>query len=114
MRIKLCHDGMLQDTNSLDGAQMFMSRFSQLRLNERFICAMLVIWVLYDFALFVSNGGSIHLILMTELNCSRAFIWEIVWIFFFKSTAYFKFANLQYVSSGFRCRVITGSLMRLY
>ena len=25
-----------------------------------------------------------------------------------------KFAKLQYVSSGFRCRVITGSLMRLY
>ena len=29
-------------------------------------------------------------------------------------TAYLKFAKLQYVSSGFRCRVITGSLMRLY
>ena len=28
--------------------------------------------------------------------------------------AYLKFAKLQYVSSGFRCRVITGSLMRLY
>ena len=27
---------------------------------------------------------------------------------------YLKFAKLQYVSSGFRCRVITGSLMRLY
>ena len=32
----------------------------------------------------------------------------------FESTAYLKFAKLQYVSSGFRCRVITGSLMRLY
>ena len=32
----------------------------------------------------------------------------------FESTAYSKFAKLQYVSSGFRCRVITGSLMRLY
>ena len=31
----------------------------------------------------------------------------------FESTAYLKFAKLQYVSSGFRCRVITGSLMRL-
>ena len=26
----------------------------------------------------------------------------------------FAFAKLQYVSSGFRCRVITGLLMRLY
>ena len=34
--------------------------------------------------------------------------------FYFESTAYLKFANFQYVSSGFRCRVITGSLMRLY
>ena len=35
--------------------------------------------------------------------------------FYFESTAYLKFVNkLQYVSSGFRCRVITGSLMRLY
>ena len=32
----------------------------------------------------------------------------------FESTGYLKFAKLQYVSSGFRCRVITGSLMRLY
>ena len=32
----------------------------------------------------------------------------------FESTAYLKFAKLQYVPSGFRCRVITGSLMRLY
>ena len=32
----------------------------------------------------------------------------------FESTAYLKFAKLQYVSSGFRCRVIAGSLMRLY
>ena len=32
----------------------------------------------------------------------------------FESTAYLKFAKLQYVSSGFRCRVIGGSLMRLY
>ena len=30
----------------------------------------------------------------------------------FGSTAYLKFAKLQYVSSGFRCREITGSLMR--
>ena len=28
--------------------------------------------------------------------------------------SYLKFAKLQFVSSGFRCRVITGSLMRLY
>ena len=28
--------------------------------------------------------------------------------------AYLKFAKLQYVSSGFRCQLITGSLMRLY
>ena len=32
----------------------------------------------------------------------------------FESTAYLKFAKLQYAFSGFRCRVITGSLMRLY
>ena len=32
----------------------------------------------------------------------------------FEWTAYLKLAKLQYVSSGFRCRVITGSLMRLY
>ena len=31
-----------------------------------------------------------------------------------ESTAYLKFAKLQYVSSGFCCQVITGSLMRLY
>ena len=31
-----------------------------------------------------------------------------------ESTAYLKFAKLQYVFSGFRCRVITGSLMRLH
>ena len=72
MRIKLCLTGL---KCSCHDSHNFVSM-------ERFICAMLVIWVLYDFALFVSNGGSIHLILMTELNCSRAFIWEIVWIFF--------------------------------
>ena len=32
----------------------------------------------------------------------------------FKSTAYLKFSKLKYVSPGFRCRVITGSLMRFY
>ena len=32
----------------------------------------------------------------------------------FESIAYLKFAKLQFISSGFRCRVITGSLMRLY
>ena len=32
----------------------------------------------------------------------------------FVSIACLKFAKWQYVSSGFRCRVITGSLMRLY
>ena len=43
------------------------------------------------------------------------FIWTSFWfISVFESTAYLKFAKLQYVSSGFRCRVITGSLMRLY
>ena len=31
----------------------------------------------------------------------------------FESTGYLKFAKLQYVSSGFHCRVITGSLMGL-
>ena len=35
-------------------------------------------------------------------------------LYVFELTAYLKFAKLQYVSSGFRCRVITGSLMRLY
>ena len=33
---------------------------------------------------------------------------------FFQSTAYLKFTKLLYVSCAFRCRVITGSLMRLY
>ena len=43
------------------------------------------------------------------------FIWTPFWfISVFESTAYLKFAKLQYVSPGFRCRVITGSLMRLY
>ena len=42
-------------------------------------------------------------------------IWTPFWLIsVFESTAYLKFAKLQYVSSGFRCRVITGSLMRLY
>ena len=42
-------------------------------------------------------------------------IWTLIWfISVFESTVYLKFAKLQYVSSGFRCRVITGSLMRLY
>ena len=34
--------------------------------------------------------------------------------FYFESTAYLKFAKLQYVFSGFRCRVITGALMRFH
>ena len=43
------------------------------------------------------------------------FIWTPFWfISVFESTAYLKFAKLQYVVSGFRCRMITGSLMRLY
>ena len=43
------------------------------------------------------------------------FIWTPFWfISVFKSAAYLKFAKLQYVPSGFRCRVIAGSLMRLY
>ena len=43
------------------------------------------------------------------------FIWTPFWfISVFESIAYLKFAKLQYVSSGFCCRVITGSLMRLY
>ena len=38
-----------------------------------------------------------------------------IWIYIsFESTVYLKFAKLHYFSSGFRCRVITGSLMRLY
>ena len=32
----------------------------------------------------------------------------------FESTTYLKFAHFQYVSSGFCCRVIAGSLLRLY
>ena len=43
------------------------------------------------------------------------FIWIPFWFMsVFESTACLKFAKLQYVSSGFRCRVIAGSLMRLY
>ena len=43
------------------------------------------------------------------------FIWTPFWfISVLESTAYLKFVKLQNVSSGFRCRVITGSLMRLY
>ena len=43
------------------------------------------------------------------------FIWTPFWfISVFESTAYLKFAKLPYVSSGFRCRVIAGSLMGLY
>ena len=42
-------------------------------------------------------------------------IWTSFWfISVFESTAYLKFAKLQYDSSGFHCRVITGSLMRFY
>ena len=42
-------------------------------------------------------------------------IWTLFWFTsVFESTAYLKFAKLQYVSSGFCCRVITGSLMGLY
>ena len=38
-------------------------------------------------------------------------IWtRFLFISVFESTVYLKFAKLQYVSSGFRCRVITGSL----
>ena len=41
-------------------------------------------------------------------------IWTPFWfISVFESTACLKLAKLQYVSSGFRCRVIAGSLMRL-
>ena len=43
------------------------------------------------------------------------FIWiPFCFISVFESTAYLKFTKLQYVSSGFCCRVITGSQMRLY
>ena len=43
------------------------------------------------------------------------FIWTPFWFMsVFESTAYLKSAKLQYVSSGFRCRVIAESLMRLY
>ena len=42
-------------------------------------------------------------------------IWTPFWfIIVFESTAYLKFTQLQYVSSGFHCRVIAGSLMRLF
>ena len=38
-----------------------------------------------------------------------------IWIYIsLESTTYLKFEKLQYVSSGFRCQVIAGSLMRLY
>ena len=46
---------------------------------------------------------------------SFLFIWTpFCFLLVFESTAYLKFAKLQYVFSGFRCRVIAGSLMRLY
>ena len=41
--------------------------------------------------------------------------WTPFWfISVFESTVYLKFVKLQYVSSGFSCRVITGTLRRLY
>ena len=51
-----------------------------------------------------------------ELFLNRClFIWTPFWFTsVFQSTAYLKFAKLQYGYPGFRCRVITGSLMRLY
>ena len=32
--VKICHDGMLEDTNSLDGAQMFIKSFYLHRLTK--------------------------------------------------------------------------------
>ena len=40
-------------------------------------------------------------------------LYDITFISHFESTACLRFAKLQYVSSGFRCRVITGSLVGL-
>ena len=54
-------------------------------------------------------------LVQTRILGGFLFLWTPFWfISVFESTAYLKFAKLQYVSSGFRCRVITGSLMRLY
>ena len=51
----------------------------------------------------------------THILDSFLFIWTPFWfISVFESTAYLKFAKLLYVSSGFRCRVIAGSLVRLF
>ena len=54
-------------------------------------------------------------LIQTHILNRFLFIWTQFWfISVFESTAYLKFAKLQYVFSGFRCRVIAGSLMRLY
>ena len=51
----------------------------------------------------------------TELPRSPLIIWtQFRFISVFELTAYLKFAKLQYISTGFRCRFITGSLMRFY
>ena len=52
---------------------------------------------------------------MNDMLLNNKSMWPKLWfISVFESTTYLKFAKLQYVSSGFRFQVITGSLMRLY
>ena len=53
-------------------------------------------------------------LLVLKAGCGIVLVPDHCLSFYFESTAYLIFAKLQYVSSGFRCRVITGSLMRLY
>ena len=61
------------------------------------------------------NNAKIHQVILICFSSFFVFIWTpFCFISVFESTTYLKFAKLQYVSSGFRCRVIAGSLMRLY
>ena len=76
----------------------------------QFIFSFLVLWDQREY----SENLEIHDCFTHILDRSLT-IWIPFWfISVFKSTAFLKFAKLQYGSSGFRCRVIAGSLMRLY
>ena len=64
---------------------------------------------------FYSWAGEFESYLVENPEDRFLIIWTPFWfISVFELTAYLKFAKLQHISSGFRCRLITGSLMRLY